>query len=198
MNAPGWFSEENLRKRASVVADVETWAWGAMGEVLHNLLSPVSQPGPPWTHTFVPPESAVLTSSDPQPPPGTVVRDDLGRTWELCDEAEGGLWWRTDADDDPESWTKIAGNYGPVTVLEWGESAARPVSIMDVKKGDLIEVMRGVCGGGSGLYRVTSAVPSEDGSGVTIRTEPWTGEAAPDLYRSEILPDTGNAGCYFP
>jgi hypothetical protein len=67
------------------------------------------------------PSLPALTSSDPQPPPGTVVRDDLGRTWELSDEDEGGMWWRTDADDDPESWTKVAGNYGPVTVLEYGE-----------------------------------------------------------------------------
>jgi hypothetical protein len=69
------------------------------------------------------PGPAVLTSADPEPPPGTVVRDGLGRTWELSDEDEGGLWWRTDDDDDPESWTKIAGNYGPVTVLEYGEAS---------------------------------------------------------------------------
>jgi hypothetical protein len=24
-------------------------------------------------------------------------------------------------DSDPETWTKVAGNYGPVTVVEWGE-----------------------------------------------------------------------------
>lgn len=69
----------------------------------------------------LPPSPPVLASAGPEPPPGTIVRDYLGRTWELADEDEGGLWWRTDADDDPESWTKIAGNYGPVTVLELGE-----------------------------------------------------------------------------
>lgn len=97
----------------------EMWPGGA-GEFLSNLLNPVSQPGPPWTHTFVPAEPERLTSADPEPPPGTIVRDDLGTEWELSDEDEGGLWWRTDADDDPESWTKVAGNYGPVTILEWG------------------------------------------------------------------------------
>jgi hypothetical protein len=93
------------------------------GEFVHNMLGGSDPaPGPPYVHTIVPPEPVTLTSSDPEPPPGTIVRDHLfGGTWELCDEADGGLWWRTDADDDPESWTKIAGNYGPVSVLEWGE-----------------------------------------------------------------------------
>lgn len=116
-----------------------------MGSFLHNLLGGgTSGGGPPYTHTFVPPEpvgvdedgndvypppgpshtltgpARILTSSDPEPPAGTVVRDCWGRTWELAWEDEGGMWWRTDADDDPESWTKVAGNYGPVTVLEEG------------------------------------------------------------------------------
>jgi hypothetical protein len=69
------------------------------------------------------PVPVILTSTDPQPPPGTVVRDDLGRTWERCDELDGGYWWRTDTDEGPESWTKVAGNYGPVTVLEYGEAS---------------------------------------------------------------------------
>lgn len=54
---PDWFSAENLRKRASAVADVETRAWEAMGEVMHNILGGASPaPGPPYTHTLVPPE----------------------------------------------------------------------------------------------------------------------------------------------
>lgn len=93
----------------------------AAGGFLQNMLNPEPEPGPPYVHTIVPPEPVTLTSADPEPPPGTVVRDRHGGTWELSDEAEGGMWWRTDADDDPESWTKIAGNYGPVTMLEWGE-----------------------------------------------------------------------------
>lgn len=62
----------------------------------------------------------LLTASDPEPPSGTVVRDSAGGgTWEHYED--GGYWVRTDIDDcDPESWAKIAGNYGPVTVLEWG------------------------------------------------------------------------------
>jgi hypothetical protein len=62
-----------------------------------------------------------LTSTDPEPPPGAVVRDRHGEAWRHWGKDGDGLWWRTDADDDPESWTKIAGNYGPVTVLEYGE-----------------------------------------------------------------------------
>ena len=53
---PGWFSEESLRERASVVADVEAWAWGNLGEIMHGLLNPEPEPGPPYTHTIVPPE----------------------------------------------------------------------------------------------------------------------------------------------
>jgi hypothetical protein len=53
-----------------------------------------------------------LTAQDPQPPIGSVVScmGNLWRRWELS-------WGRLDGKDDPESWTKIAGNYGPVTVV---------------------------------------------------------------------------------
>jgi len=54
--AHGWFSEEALRKRASAVADLETRAWEALGHVMHNVLNPEPPPGPPYTHTIVPPE----------------------------------------------------------------------------------------------------------------------------------------------
>jgi len=61
----------------------------------------------------------VLTSGDPQPPAGTLVRDDCGTEWR---HDGGGYWVREDdPGGDPESWTKIAGNYGPVTVLEYGD-----------------------------------------------------------------------------
>lgn len=96
------------------------------GEFVHNMLGGDPAPGPPYVHTIVPPEPVTLTSSDPEPPPGTIVRDDLGREWILWDKDEGGCWLRTDAGDDPESWTKIAGNYGPVTVLEYGEPETAP------------------------------------------------------------------------
>lgn len=64
----------------------------------------------------------ILTSSDPEPPDGTIVLDASGTKWELY--ADEGYWLRTEGDDDcadPESWTKVAGNYGPVTVLEEGD-----------------------------------------------------------------------------
>jgi hypothetical protein len=63
----------------------------------------------------------VLTSNDPQPPAGTVVRDDCGTVWEN-DGHYPVCWVEPNVDyHDPESWTKIAGNYGPVTVLDWGD-----------------------------------------------------------------------------
>lgn len=62
----------------------------------------------------------VLTSNDPQPPACTVVRDDCGRVWEN-DGHYPVCWVKPDAEvHDPESWTKVAGNYGPVTILKWG------------------------------------------------------------------------------
>lgn len=61
-----------------------------------------------------------LTTADPEPPSGTVVRDSCGADWERRDGDDG--WWQTECYGDPESWVKIAGNYGPVTVVEWGET----------------------------------------------------------------------------
>jgi hypothetical protein len=69
-------------------------------------------------------------------------------------------------------------------------------AILNIAKGDLIEVTRGTCGDGSGLYRVTSAAESEDGLSVTIQTEPWTGDAAASPYRSEVVQDEP-ARCWF-
>ena len=67
----------------------------------------------------------VLRAVDPEPPVGTVVRDDCGLTW-VNDGHRPCCWVRPDlvaeGVNDPETWTKIAGNYGPVTVLEWGEA----------------------------------------------------------------------------
>jgi hypothetical protein len=62
-----------------------------------------------------------LTSRDPEPPVGTLVRDDCGVTW-LNDGCRPACWVQPGADEhDPETWTKVAGNYGPVTVMEWGD-----------------------------------------------------------------------------
>ncbi|MCW2890993.1 MAG: hypothetical protein JWO75_482 [Actinomycetia bacterium] len=61
-----------------------------------------------------------LSSSDPEPPVGTIVQDGAGGLrW--INTGRRLHWIALDDDyDDPESWTKIAGNYGPVTVIEWG------------------------------------------------------------------------------
>ena len=39
-----------------VVAGVDSWAWPALGEIMHNILGGTPEPGPPYTHTIVPPE----------------------------------------------------------------------------------------------------------------------------------------------
>lgn len=69
--------------------------------------------------TAVPDPSVRLTSADPEPPQWTVVIDDCGVTWVRYDGIYGydgaRNWVQVDhLDGDPESWTKIAGNYGPV------------------------------------------------------------------------------------
>ena len=56
VGGPGWFSAEEMRKRATIAADVEAWAWGNLGEIMRGLLNPEPEPGPPYTHTIVPPE----------------------------------------------------------------------------------------------------------------------------------------------
>lgn len=63
-----------------------------------------------------------LTAFDPEPPPGTLVRDNCGREWSRDDEGGPAGWTEPEADHhNPQTWTKIAGNYGPVRVLEWGD-----------------------------------------------------------------------------
>lgn len=60
-----------------------------------------------------------LTANDPQPPPATVVRDDTGCRW-YRERGRVPCGWVSEHDSagaDPESWTKVAGNYGPVIVL---------------------------------------------------------------------------------
>lgn len=66
---------------------------------------------------------SVLTSNDPEPPEGTVVRDVDGTEW-ILDSEDPRSWFQVDennpallANSDPESWIKVAGNYGPVTVV---------------------------------------------------------------------------------
>lgn len=91
----------------SVVAQVSTWG-RAMSRAADHAAAP--------RHA-----GTVLSSADPQPPEGTVVRDDLGRSW-VNDGYYPVCWVRVGATvHDPESWGKIAGNYGPVTVTKWGD-----------------------------------------------------------------------------
>lgn len=63
---------------------------------------------------------ATLTSTDPEPSAGTVVRDDCGILWRNDGPRYRPACWRqVDAEvHDPETWTKIAGNYGPITVID--------------------------------------------------------------------------------
>lgn len=79
-----------------------------------------------------------LTSADPEPPWGTIVCTDGGVKWRRYDEEPGVANWLPEMaapdyspNPDPESWVKVAGNYGPVTVVdvsltEYRDHAARP------------------------------------------------------------------------
>lgn len=77
-----------------------------------------------WLHTVLNRDDRdgvigeTLTSSDTPPPPGTIVMDDCGVRWTRDDDG----WWLREGrvDSDPESWNKIAGNYGPVRVVSRG------------------------------------------------------------------------------
>lgn len=76
----------------------------------------------PYTHHISPdpyPVGAVLTSSDPEPCGGHAVRDDSGQIWgRLGDYEHGSNWYMYPDGADYETWTKVAGNYGPVTVID--------------------------------------------------------------------------------
>jgi hypothetical protein len=57
-----------------------------------------------------------LTSSDPEPEPGTMVVTDGMGVWVRFDDSPRS-WGCVGTDDDTETWTRIAGNYGPVYPL---------------------------------------------------------------------------------
>lgn len=64
----------------------------------------------------------ILNSGDTEPPVGTVVRDAIGRTW-MRDDHWPACWTQDSyPDTDPETWGHVAGNFGPVTVLELAEA----------------------------------------------------------------------------
>ncbi len=82
----------------------------------------------PYTHHLAHdpyPVGAQLTSSDPEPTGGTIVEAACcADRWYRSHDYEGPANWFLMRDDDvdafcdPDTWTKVAGNYGPVTVVE--------------------------------------------------------------------------------
>lgn len=56
--------------------------------------------------------SAELWASDPEPPVGSHVIA-VGTIW--VRQPEG--YWIAEDSDEPESWTKVAGNYGPAVLV---------------------------------------------------------------------------------
>lgn len=77
----------------------------------------------------------VLTSLDPEPAPGTGVTDGVSRAWSRDSDGwtnpnGAANWTQDDVDNgDPESWTYVAGNFGPVRVTympEAGDLADTP------------------------------------------------------------------------
>lgn len=62
-----------------------------------------------------------MTSTDHEPPEGTVVIDADGRRWRHVGGPGQRNWFPLADDgsfdnDDPETWTRVAGNFGPVTL----------------------------------------------------------------------------------
>jgi hypothetical protein len=59
----------------------------------------------------------VMNADDQEPPVGSKVRDIFDRIW-TRDEHSPACWTLHDyLYSDPETWTKVAGNFGPVTLL---------------------------------------------------------------------------------
>lgn len=66
-------------------------------------------------------DALLLTSSHREPPPGSRVRDPLGRIWTRWDDPDSDWrpdrrWYPEPNEGDVESWAKLAGDLGPV---EW-------------------------------------------------------------------------------
>lgn len=60
-----------------------------------------------------------LTEADPEPPPGTTIEMESGQRWTRYPDMAPGSWLVAggEADSDPETWLKVAGNYGPVRIV---------------------------------------------------------------------------------
>lgn len=60
-------------------AEAEDRAWQALGQLMHNLLNPEPPPGPPYTHTIVPPQPIGEDEDGndiyPEPGPAYTVRE---------------------------------------------------------------------------------------------------------------------------
>lgn len=72
----------------------------------------------------LPPPATWLTSSDPEPRAGTMVEAEDGiRWWRDATHIGAACNWFPESEltnpdrHDPESWTKVAGNYGPVRIV---------------------------------------------------------------------------------
>ena len=64
----------------------------------------------------------LLRASDPCPPIGTIVKDSCGGVW-VNDGHYPACWYSMKPDSyEVETWTKIAGNYGPVRVIAEGRA----------------------------------------------------------------------------
>jgi len=60
-----WLSEENIRKRVSLVTDLETWAWGNLAEIMKLMVADRQNPGPPYTHTLTGPRPVLARNGKP-------------------------------------------------------------------------------------------------------------------------------------
>lgn len=69
---------------------------------------------------------ALLTSNDPEPGHGVTVEDFYGDRWRRTDDGDhdgAANWEKTNVDYfEPESWTHVAGNGGPVRIVETGRA----------------------------------------------------------------------------
>jgi hypothetical protein len=67
-------------------------------------------------------EWTLLTSEDPEPGHDVTVQDCHGDKWRRTDgnfNGGGGANWQQEKpeDSDPESWTRVAGDYGPIRIV---------------------------------------------------------------------------------
>lgn len=65
-------------------------------------------------------EPVWLTAADLEPPPSTTIEMEDGQRWTRHPGMTPGSWLVEggEADSDPETWRKVAGNYGPVRIVK--------------------------------------------------------------------------------